>query len=454
MGRILVIYPQKGFLDLLKRVLTGLHEVDGFQEYKSAADCLAGGASYDALLCGLDSVPRTIEIFEDALARSPGTRLIPVAKNEAEVLSFCEQWNSVARRKQRNPLVGKEWLRPPCTAGDILAMFPVPAKSATQDASARPVGPQPSASGVTEPGARNPKQVSSPAAGTLIDGYRLIHPIGQGGFGTLWLAANESTGRRVAVKCIQGEEQVPQELAALRKYVYVAASSENLLQVEHINRDELRLWLVTALADSMTGGDTADSYKALSLANQLEARGHLPDEEAARIGICLVSALLVLHRASLLHGDVAPGNVLSIRGRWVLADPGLVRFLGEPGICRNQRYYPKPQPVRPCDDLYAVGVILWEMTSGVAEMVAGTERLRLDGNMLRFLSQSELPLAKVICRAVAENPEQRYMNAAEMLHDLEALTAKVAAEPEVQCTLYNLPRLRALRTNFATPPLA
>jgi serine/threonine protein kinase len=254
------------------------------------------------------------------------------------------------------------------------------------------------------------------------------------------------------MKCVQGEEQVPQELAALRKYVHVAARSEHLIQVEHINRDELRLWLVTPLADSMTGGVTADSYKALSLANQLQARGHLPEEEAAGIGICLVRALLVLHQAGLLHGDVAPGNVLSVRGRWVLADPGLVRFLGEPGICRNKTYYPKP-PVRPCDDLYAVGVILWDITSGIAEMVSGADRLRLDGNMLPFLLRSNLPIAKIICRAVAENPEQRYMNAEEMLRDLGALTTKLAAEPGTPCALYNLPQLRALRTSCALPPL-
>jgi serine/threonine protein kinase len=203
----------------------------------------------------------------------------------------------------------------------------------------------------------------------------------------------------------------------------------------------------------MTGGVTADSYKALSLANQLQARGHLPEEEAASIGICLVRALLVLHQAGLLHGDVAPGNVLSVRGRWVLADPGLVRFLGEPGICRNKKYYPKPQAVRPCDDLYAVGVILWEMTSGIAEMVSGAERLRLEGSMLQFLLRSDLPITKVICRAVAENPEQRYLNSEDMLQDLEALTAKLAVEPGTQCALYSLPRLRALRTNCALPPL-
>jgi serine/threonine protein kinase len=256
----------------------------------------------------------------------------------------------------------------------------------------------------------------------------------------------------VAVKFVEGEDQVPQELAALRKYVHVATRNEHLLRVEHIDYDGVRLCLVTALADSLTGGDTPDSYKALSLANQLQARGHLPEKEAANIALCLARGLLALHRAGLLHGDVAPGNILSVSGHWVLGDPGLVRFLGEPGICRNQRYYPKPQPVRQTDDLYAVGVILWELTSGVAEMVSGQERLRLDGNMLQFLLRSELPLAKIICRAVAEDPEQRYMNAEEMLQDLQVVLTRLGAEPSVPYALYNLPKLRSLRTNGALPP--
>ena len=240
----------------------------------------------------------------------------------------------------------------------------------------------------------------------------------------MWSGVNETTGKRVAVKFVEGEEQLAQELVALRKYVHVASQSQDLIQVEHINSDEVRLWMVTALADSLTGGDTPDAYKALSLAHHLEARGHLAEQRAVDIALSVVRGLLILHQAGLLHGDVALGNILSVRGRWVLADPGLVRFLREPGICRNQRYYPKPQPILPCDDLYAVGVVLWEATSGVLEMVTGQDRLRLEGNMVQFLLKNDLPLMRVICRAVAENPEQRYMNAEEMLQDLEALQGR------------------------------
>jgi len=454
MGRILVIHPQTGFLDLVKLVLEGAHDVEVFQDYHSAVNRLAEGVVFEAVLCGLQDAARTCEIFEKAIANSPGTRLILIAKDEAGFVSHCDLWNAFAQRKGLNASIGKEWLRDPCTTGQILALFRAPRASPGQESA---VGaPEEDGPGLVagETETRNLTHPFPLGSGEVIDGYRLTCAIGQGGFGTTWLAVNEATGKRVAVKFVQGEEQMPQELVALRKYVHVAFRSEHLLPVEHINYDSSRLWLVTPLADSLTGGDTPDSYKALSLANHLQARGHLPEREAVRIGICVGRALLALHQAGLLHGDVAPGNILSIRSRWVLADPGLVRFLGERGICRNQRYYPQAKPVLPGDDLYAVGVILWEMTSGVMEMVSGRDRVRLDSQMLTFLLRSELPMAKVICRAAAEDPEQRYPTAEEMLQDLETLIARLIPESGTQSALYNLPKLRMLRTNGGLPPLS
>ncbi|HVM51316.1 MAG TPA: protein kinase [Candidatus Acidoferrum sp.] len=453
MGRVLVIYPEKGFLALVRRALAGLHEVEAFEQHRAALNRLAAGSAYETVLCAVQDTAAAIAVFEKALAGAPGTRLIALAVSEEQLGRFRDEWNSDARRREANPRVGQAWLRLPCTVGDLLAVCGAPAEGRTRQPAEGPVRGRPAparAAGGTEQHGTG----FAPEAGALIEGYRLIASIGQGGFGTLWLAANEATGRRVAVKFVRGKERVPQELSALRKYVHVASRSEHLVQVEHINHDESGLWMVTELADSTTGGHTGESYRAMSLANQLQARGHLPEREAVGIAIGVGRGLSVLHGGGLLHGDVAPGNVLCVRGRWVLCDPGLVCFIGEHGICRNRTYYPNGPAARPGDDLYAVGRLLWEMTSGVAEMISGAERLRLEGNMLEFLLRSDLPLAKVICRAAAENPQQRYLNSGEMLRDLETAAAKLNGEPEAQCAIYNLPRLRTLRTDGALPPLA
>jgi serine/threonine protein kinase len=267
------------------------------------------------------------------------------------------------------------------------------------------------------------------------------------------MCVNETTEQRLAIKLIEGEEQVGQELVALRKYVHASQGNEHLIQVEHINSDASRLWLVTPLADSLTRGDTPDSYRPLSLASRLQANGHLPEAEAVAVGLRMGRALAALHHAGLLHGDVSPANILSVHGRWVLADPGLVRFLGELGICRDKDHYPDPKASRRSDDLYALGLTLWEMVSGVAEMISGQARLTLEGRMVSFLAQADLPLAKVLSRAAAENPEQRYLNVDELIHDLEAVAAELKLKTGAQCSVYNLPRLRSLRTSGAPPPL-
>src|ERR1022692_1896183 len=100
MGRILVIHPQTGLLDLVQRVMASGHNVEVFTDYYSAANHLTANGAFDAVLCGLDEAVRPFETFEQALAKSSATRLIPIATNEAEFVSFCEEWNSVPRRKQ------------------------------------------------------------------------------------------------------------------------------------------------------------------------------------------------------------------------------------------------------------------------------------------------------------------------------------------------------------------
>jgi serine/threonine protein kinase len=203
------------------------------------------------------------------------------------------------------------------------------------------------------------------------------------------------------------------------------------------------------LADSLIDSDMPDSYKPVSLVSQLDALGHLSDQETVGITTCIVQALSALHQAGLLHGDATPFNILRVHDEWILGDPGLVRFLGQPGITRNRMYYPDPRAARPCDDLYAAALTMWDLSSGIWEMASGKERLRVDDRLLSFLSRVEQPMSKFICRALSQNAEQRYLNAGDMLRDLRWLSCKIAADPAGQSTLYE--RLRQLRGGL--PPL-
>ncbi len=419
MARILVVYPQRGLLDLIKQVLKGVYEVDFSETFKEATELLVTRGSYETVLCGVRDPVAAIRFGERVSRTCSGAHLVPVAREKAEVESFREQWRSEENREFTTVRLSPAWLPDPCTAAEILKIVGGSTEQSNLD-----LGPSAEEPTPTERSLR---------AGDVVDGYRLLFVIGQGGFGTTWLCLNESTGKRFALKFVEGDGR-DQELSALRKYVHVADRTENLIPIRHINGDEASLWFVTPLADSVTGGNTASAYRPLSLGAHLDARGHLPEAEAVAIAASLARALRTLHEANLLHGDVSPANVLSVCNTWVLADPGLVRFLGENGPCRNRRYYPNPVVVRTADDLYALGLVLWDMTSGIWEMLSGKERLAFDKRMLRDIA-AQNPFARVLCRVLSEDPHARYANAGEMLQDLESLAPR-CLEPGSEWSVY------------------
>src|SRR5258708_14871749 len=426
MGRILLVQPDKGLGELIRGVFSATHQIETLNYFPSDARPPPSHQVYNLVLCRLGDPEQEIEAFDQLSEISPKALPVPIADKAEEVERFAKQWTLELWRKEKYTKMGARWLGRRCTAGEVLALLKEPAEA--------------EANGSNSPQA--PRPLSS---GAVLDGYRLVSLIGQGGFGGSWLAVNETTGKRVAIKVIEGTEALVQELAALRKSVHIAHLSQHLLRPEHVNRNDSRLWMVNPLADSITGADTLDAYRPLSLANRLDSKGHLPEPDAIRIALGILRALSALHDAGLLHGDVSPANILRTQGVWVLADPGLVRFVGQHGICRDRRYYPQAASVRPGDDLYAVGLTLWDMVSGVWGMVSGKESMRLDAQMLRFLSKKNFPLLNIICMSVAENPNARYVNADEMLMEVESLLT-LGQEPSSPYQLYNL--LHTFRTGL------
>src|SRR6266566_3453721 len=124
MRRILIIYPNKGLSDLVKQVLLGAYEVEGFEKYQSAVNYLIADGVCEAVLCGVAEPTRTIEIFEKVAEVSAKTRLIPIADSAAQVARFCDEWNTDKGRQKTSRRIGQEWLPEHCTAGEILALFP------------------------------------------------------------------------------------------------------------------------------------------------------------------------------------------------------------------------------------------------------------------------------------------------------------------------------------------
>ncbi len=251
--------------------------------------------------------------------------------------------------------------------------------------------------------------------------YELIAVIGRGGLGEVWLGRNRIDEQYCAVKVFSAGSFV--ELEGVRQYKRRVAEHPHLVPIEHVGQVEDTCYYVMPLADDACASSPVIDplqYEPLTLAGHIERQGKLPLEEVLRIGRQMLSALGHLHGRGARHGDVKPANILKVRGRWQLADQGLLSSseAGEvsgwtPGYC------PPEGAGGPEADLYALGVVLFETASG-----QGVGQL---GEFLDPTSRAGDPdprreqLADVLRRACAEDAARRFMRAGEMLESLEAI---------------------------------
>ncbi|MFI9527938.1 serine/threonine-protein kinase [Micromonospora rosaria] len=209
------------------------------------------------------------------------------------------------------------------------------------------------------------------APGTTIGNrYSLRSPVGNGGMGTVWRAADTLLRRDVAVK----EVVLPPGLApsdrdamyerTLREARAAAAIQHPaVVQVYDVVTEAGRPWIVMELLD------------ARSLADMVIEDGPVAPRAVAKIGIALLGALEVAHSIGVLHRDVKPANVLICTdGRCVLTDFGVARMptdvqLTTPGMVLGSPHFISPeramgQDFGPPSDLFSLGVTLYTAVEG------------------------------------------------------------------------------------------
>jgi hypothetical protein len=187
--------------------------------------------------------------------------------------------------------------------------------------------------------------------------------LGRGSTAVVWAATCEQTGDRVALKVVdvEGVDAVPVELVDREEAVGRRVAGAHVLTVrERALIDDGRVAMVMGLAD---GG---------SLRDVVTIRGALPLGEVVTALTPLASALAELHRAGVVHADVAPGNVLfTTAGRPMLADLSSAwlpedgwpqRSLGTPGFAAPEVVLGRP-PV-PTSDVWSLGAVVWYARTG------------------------------------------------------------------------------------------
>jgi len=265
--------------------------------------------------------------------------------------------------------------------------------------------------------------------------YILIAPVGQGATGTVWRAIERNSGTYVAVKLLH-ESLLRQPKLVTRfvreRTILMMMRHENIVGV----RDLFSVGESLALVMDFVAGGT--------LRDRLIAAGTMPPAEAAHLLSQVAAALTQAHELGVVHRDVKPDNILieaqsDGAGQVKLTDFGIARVLDTSGLTTPHAimgtpHYMAPEAatgvVDPAADVYAVGVVLYELVSGhtpySGEPFAVLQR-HVESEPER---PSGLPDAvwDVITWCLDKDPRRR-PSAGELAIALRDLSRQVAGEP-------------------------
>ncbi|MFF3440876.1 serine/threonine-protein kinase [Streptosporangium sp. NPDC002721] len=213
-----------------------------------------------------------------------------------------------------------------------------------------------------------PDQVGLRAGDVLTRRYLLLERIAWGGMSVIWRAFDQSLQRMVAVKLLDGELGV--DLGERELIRREARATARLIHPDAIE--------VYDYGETVTSHGRLAAYVVMRL---LEGRpladriteGPLPWAEAVTIAARLATVLAAAHERGIVHRDVTAENVLLTSAGAKLLDFGIAAFIGEDGDDRASDYgtppYVAPERLTgtvadPASDVYALGVLLFEMLTG------------------------------------------------------------------------------------------
>jgi TolB-like protein len=266
-----------------------------------------------------------------------------------------------------------------------------------------------------------------------ISDFELLRCIGRGSYGEVWLARNIlGTYRAVKIverKAFRDEEAFETEFSGLRRFEPISREHDCFVAILHVgrNRPSGYFYYVMELADNDSNASwiEPDAYMPKTLSNELTRCGRLSIEQTMQLGLSLSQALEELHRRGLVHRDVKPSNIIFVKGHAKLADIGLVAQTGEKKRLGTEGYIPPEGPGKPQADLYSLGMVLYEASTG-------TDRLDYPDLPADFDAMPEreafLKLNSIILKACDNDVRKRYQTATEIIQDLSRLGVGLPVE--------------------------
>jgi eukaryotic-like serine/threonine-protein kinase len=290
-------------------------------------------------------------------------------------------------------------------------------------------------------------------AGSRLDSYEIVAPLGAGGMGEVYRARDTTLKRDVAIKVLP--EYWSRDPERLRRFeqeaqATAALNHPNIVSIFHVGQYDGSPYIVTELLQGET------------LRDRLR-RGPMRLREVVDFGVELSRGLAAAHDAGIVHRDLKPDNIWVTKdGRIKILDFGLAKLNPvkaasangsaitfqpetDPGQVLGTVGYMSPEQVRgqvadARSDIFAVGAILYETLTGKPAFRKATSAetmtaiLNEDPPAVSQIAPTVPPgLQRIVNRCLAKSPEQRIQHATDLAFALEALSdSSSTATPAVR----------------------
>lgn len=272
--------------------------------------------------------------------------------------------------------------------------------------------------------------------GKTIGKYQIVEHLGRGGMAEVYKAYQPALDRYVAIKLMHSFLSDDEDfLGRFQREARAVASLRhpNIVQVYDFDVTEGIYYMVMEFID----GETLKTI----LQDMASRNIKMPLDEALRISYSVASALSYAHKRDMVHRDIKPANVMMNRDNQViLTDFGIAKILtgpqytasgamiGTPAYMSPEQGLGKPGDAR--SDIYSLGTMLFQMATGQLPYDADTPLAVVlkhvnDPMPIPSRINPALPpdVERVIFKAMAKNPDDRYQTAGQFMQHLEQIQA-------------------------------
>ena len=269
---------------------------------------------------------------------------------------------------------------------------------------------------------------------TLKGRYKLLERIGTGGMSTVYLARVLDTGQTVAVKVVNDTLAFDEQ--------YIHRFSQELAIARLLTHPGIPRLIDDGETEEGVPFIVMEYVQGITLTEYIKKKGPLPIEEAVAMTEQVLSILSYAYSKGIqAHRDIKPGNIMiDLRTHAVtVMDFGIAKTVGSSLTHSTVLYTPKyaaPEQLLPSKfggvvdkraDLYAVGVVLYEMLTGRAPF-NGETPAEISGEQITSAPPSPsvirtdipAPLSQVLLKCLQPNPSHRYQTPQDLLQDLKA----------------------------------